>query len=206
MVQEVFGYTSSGAGTGDYSFPWYFNSPLTPWNTGLLSGITFNNFTVATFSATGFPQLCNLNTYQSFRVLGSSAQVDIMPQSVTDSVVAVLCPGTNAGVNVAGLLGQRFAKRQVFGSNRSAPSRGRGLTSSFSTAAVLGVPGNAIHYDLSGAYDGVYNTQPLNLIYWTVAIETGDNAILGNPLEITIRTVYDVELFNLNHQTAPVHP
>jgi hypothetical protein len=68
---------------------------------------------------------------------------------------------------------------------------------SISQAKFLGVRPQAIQDDLSFKYCGNYNSAPSTPLYWSVQVETGDNAILNSPLEVRIQMLYHVEFFNL---------
>jgi hypothetical protein len=193
---EIFGYTASGAGTGDYSWFVFLNTPYLPWNTGDLSGLTPNGISYSTLHSLGYTQLCNAATYISYRVIRSSIEVDVMPQSVTDSVTVTIGPtDSTSGVTVANSLGDRRVKSYTFGSGRT-PPRG-GLKNSITQAALLGVRESAIRDDLSFKYCGNYNGNPANPFYWSVQVETGDNAVLSAALEVRMRLTFEVEFFNL---------
>jgi hypothetical protein len=197
LRSEIFGYTGSGAGTGDYTWFVYLNSPYLPWNTGSLTGLTPNGITYSTLHSLGFTQLCNAGTYISYRVLNSSISVDVMSQSVADSVTVSLGPvDSTSGISVANSLGDRYVKSYTFGSGRTPPSRD-GLQHSISQAKFLGVRPSAIQDDLSGKYTGNYNSAPSTPLYWSIQVETGDNAILNSPLEVRIQLLFHVEFFNL---------
>lgn len=193
---EIFGYTASGAGTGDYSWFVFLNSPYLPWNTGDLTGLTPNGISYSTLHSLGFTQLCNAATYISYRVIRANIAVDIMPQSVADSVTVTLGPtDSTSGVSVANSLGDRRVKSYTFGSGRT-PPRG-GLRNSVTQADFLGVRESAIRDDLSFKYCGNFNGPPSTALYWSLQVETGDNAILNAALEVRIRLSWVVEFFNL---------
>ncbi len=195
LRSSLYGYTSSGAGTGSYAWGMTLNSLYHPWNTATWSGLTPVGSAFATLAPGGFSQLCNVNFYQSYRVISSVISVNVTPQSVTDSVRIAIVPTNNLGAVLADLVNQRYAKIATLAANRPLPSRD-GLVNRMKVAKFIGVPAQAIEYDLSFNYAGTYTANPVKLLYWAIGLNTGDNAVLTNPLEVAITVTWEVEFFN----------
>jgi hypothetical protein len=200
---KVFAYTTTGAGSGDYQFYIYANSLYQPWNTGLMSGITPNGsgISFSTLQPVGFSTWCNANFYRAYRVLGAGISIVVTPQSVTDSVVVAIAPSTNVG-DVAHILGQKYSVEATHASGR--PTGSKGCNIFLPLHKILGVSAAAIRDDLSYNYCGTYNTKPVDTIGWACGIETGDNAVLSQPLEVRIELCFHVELFGLTGLTTPI--
>jgi len=202
-VSEAFGYTSNGVGTGSYSWAVELNSLDLPWNTSLFTGLTFKTTAANVLQPAGFTSICNANLYENYRVLDCTMSIDVVPQSVADSVLVVLTPALTSGANVQTDLAQPWAKSYFFCSGRTAPGR-NGLTNRVQVSRLAGVAERAIVDDLSLQYCGKYNTIPVRTLYWRIAIETGDNATLASPLCIRMRLRWHVELFGLMSANLPV--
>ena len=75
---QFYGSTTTGVGSGDYSWVFKLNSPITPLD-GSNSGLTINNLNKLTYFPAGFTQLCNDDIYAQGRVYASSIEIDIVP-------------------------------------------------------------------------------------------------------------------------------
>lgn len=195
LRSSLYGYTGSGGGTGSYAWGMTLNSLYHPWNTSTWTGLTPVGTAFATLAPGGFSQLCNVNFYQSYRVISSVISVNVTPQSVTDSVRLAIVPTNNLGAITPDLLNQRYAKMATLASGRPLPSKD-GLVNRMKVHKFVGVPAQAIEYDLSNSYAGNYGSNPSKLLYWAIGLNTGDNAILTNPLEVAITVTWEVEFFN----------
>lgn len=191
----LYGSTTSGAGSGSYAWGMTMNSLYHPWNTATWSGLTPIGTAFATLAPGGFPQLCNLNQYQSYRVISSVISVNVTPQSVTDSVRLSIVPTNNLGAVLADLQSQRFARNCTFSANRPTPNKD-GLINRMKIHNFVGVPLQAIENDLSFNFAGNYNSNPAKLLYWAIGLNTGDNAALSSPLEVAITVTWEVIFFN----------
>jgi len=196
------GYTTSLTGSGDYSWNFCLNNLYHPWNTGYTSGLTPTGVSFSTLAPAFFSTLCSAALYQNFRVLDSQIFVDLIPQSVVDSVTCSIVATNNAGPLVTQVMNQRGAKTMDFSSGRTPKSEG--LVARTSVSKFLGVSNAAIKNDLSYNYCGTYNTAPSKLLYWLVAVETADNSTLSLPVEVRVRIVWRVELFALQGINAPL--
>lgn len=201
LKTEVMAYTASGAGTNTGTWVIDLNSVYKPWV--VTTGLTPISYVFANGQPVGFTSLCNSNLYQNFRVLKACCAVILTPQSVTDSVNCVICPSeVNSPGIMAGTLAQRYTKSCVFSTGRPLQSK-YGLVNTLRCSTVLGCPEKAYQYDLSGNFDGAYNSGPARGLYWQVLYTTGDNAVLGSALECEFRLAWEVEFFNLTTATVP---
>jgi len=196
------GYTTSLTGSGDYSWNFALNNLYHPWNTGYTSGLTPTGVSFSTLAPAFFSTLCSAALYQNFRVLDSQIFVDLIPQSVNDSISCSIVATNNAGPLVTQVMNQRGAKTMDFSSGRTPKSEG--LVARTSVSKFLGVSNAAIKNDLSYNYCGTYNSAPSKLIYWLVSAETADNTTLTLPVEVRVRIVWRVELFALLGINAPL--
>jgi len=199
---SIFGYTSTSTGSGDYSWNFSMNNLYHPWNTSYTTGLTPSGVSFSTLAPAYFSTLCSSALYQNYRVLDCSIFIDLVPQSVLDSVTCSVVVTNNAGPLVSSVMNQRGAKTMDFLSGRT-PKSG-GLVARTSVAKFLGVSDRAIKDDLSYNYCGTYNSAPAKQLYWLVAIETADNSTLTQPVEVRIRLEWHVELFALQGINAPL--
>lgn len=191
---SCYGSIASGAGSGDAHFAFPLNSPLFPFNDS--AAVTWNNITPATYNPTGFSALCNTNLYKAYRVYGSSITINCTPQSVTDSVLCSLTPSSSQTnpTNVTISLDQPHSRNALFSSGRSIGKR-NDLTNYIPVHKFYGVTPRAIQDDLSGEFIGGVGANPTNLLWWVVNLETPDNSVFTQPLELEVRMCYYIEFF-----------
>lgn len=197
VIAAGYAYTSSAAGSGTYDFTFDLNTPNTVFNF-LNSGLTWLGLTTANYEPAGFTQLCNVNLYQGYHVYANSLELEIMPQSVTDSCVCVIMPShsSTSPTSVASSLAQPFAKSYTVTTGRLARMKHYVDIPKF-----LGITRQAYLNDQSGAFYGAYNAGPTADMFWKIFINTGDNAILSNPLEIRVKMTMYIEFCNLTNGT-----
>jgi len=206
FTAQFYGSTTSGAGSGDYTWNFNLNSPIHPLDYAN-TGLTINNLTAATYMPAGLSQLFNANIYNTGRVYASAIEVDVLPQSVSDSVVATLTPIATAGslTTVAQALTQPYTKQATFASGRQTTPKGNALKHYFTASKLMGVSRQAVQDDISGTLIFQYPTvNPNLLMVWALNIETGDNSILGQPLEVRVKIVYYTELFANLSASQPI--
>lgn len=198
FITNVYGYTSLGVGSGAYSFAVKLNSPRLPMASGFLgTGITWVNIATGTLNPTGLTTLLNANYYTRYRVYSSQCAIDLIPQSIQDSVVATVSPIlNNVFATTADAIKQPFTKSYDFVNARNPPSK-YGLKNYITQHGFVGVRKQAIEDDLSQSYVGYYNADPQNLLLWNITMSTIDNTILNNALELRLRLVHYVELFGI---------
>jgi len=141
--------------------------------------------------------------YSTWVVYSAIFEIDVTPQSVTDSVVVTVTPSQSAGVpaSVGVAAGRPFTRQMTFASGRTYKQRDFPLFQRFSAWKLLGIPKYLYTNDTSGNFvggvsSGVPTNPPVNLP-WVVNCETGDNAVLGFPLEVRVRVTYFVKLYGL---------
>jgi hypothetical protein len=201
LRSEVMAYTNSGAGTANGTWVFDLNSVYKPWT--VTTGLNSISYVFANGQPIGFTSLCNSNLYQNFRVLKACCAIILTPQSVADSVVCTITPSeSNSPGLIAATVSQRYAKSTVFASGRPLPSK-YGLVNTLRTSQILGCAEKAYQYDLSGNFDGSYNSGPSRGLFWQVLYTTGDNQPLGSALECEFRLAWEVEFFNLTTATVP---
>lgn len=198
-----FCYTSSGAGTGDYNWGLKLNSLAAPFAT-MTTGLTWNNLTPATFEVPGATSLISNTMYTSWVVYDALFEIDIVPQSVVDSVTATISPSTSLGLpsSVATAMSRPFTRCQRFASGRTYRLRDYPLKLRFSSWQLIGLPKFLYMNDVSGNFVGGVSsgspTDPPSLQPVTINVETGDNAALSAPLEISVRVTYWAKLYALH--------
>lgn len=195
-------YTGSGAATGDYNWSFNLNSIAKPFSS-VTTGVTWNNLTPSTYECPGATSLLSATMYSTWVVYSAMFEIDVTPQSVTDSVVVTVTPSQSAGVpaSVGVAAGRPFTRQMTFASGRTYKQRDFPLFQRFSAWKLLGIPKYLYTNDTSGNFvggvsSGVPTNPPVNLP-WVVNCETGDNAVLGFPLEVRVRVTYFVKLYGL---------
>jgi len=194
-------YTGSGAGTGDYNLNFNANSPYFPF-AAVTSGVTWNGITVASFSATGYGTLMKSTYYTLALTYASLFEINITPQSVTDSVICVVTPSLISGSpgNVGVAAGKPWSKVQNFSSGRVNRLGDYPFKHHVHWPTYFGISPREFENDTSGFYVGSYNSNPSLNFPWVVNIETGDNAVLSNPLEISVRITYWTKCYGLSNE------
>jgi len=195
-------YTGSGAATGDYNWSFNLNSIAKPFSS-VTTGVTWNNLTPSTYECPGATSLLSATMYSTWVVYSAIFEIDVTPQSVTDSVVVTVTPSQTAGIpaSVGVAAGRPFTRQATFASGRTYKQRDFPLFQRFSAWKLLGIPKYLYTNDTSGNFvggvsSGVPTNPPVNLP-WVVNCETGDNAVLGFPLEVRVRVTYFVKLYGL---------
>lgn len=205
LVASNYGVQNAGAGSGDNLFTILMNSPRLPFSVAVLTpGWTWLGPTVGTQFATGFSQLCNVNTYNRWRVYASAIEIDVMNQSVTDPCICSVTPSNtqNQPATLNTSLGAPYSKTLDFESGRSSNGN-KTLKQYMSVHKFIGVSNRAIADDLSGQYYGSYNSQPVQLLYWIVNCETAANTALNAPLCIRFKLTYYIEFWDLVTASLP---
>jgi len=195
-------YTASGAATGDYTWNFKLNSISKPF-ANVTVGLTWNNLTPATYEMPGVTSLVSTTMYTTYVVYGAMIEVDITPQSVTDSVICAITPSqtSSSPSSVGAAAGRPFTRQATFASGRTLKSRDFPLFQRFSAWKLLGITKPFYVNDTSGNFvggesSGVPTDPPVNLP-WVVNVETGDNAVLSQSLELRFRLTYFVKLYGL---------
>jgi hypothetical protein len=198
-----FCYTTFAAGSGDYNWGLKLNSIAAPFAT-MTTGLTWNNLTPSTYQVPGSGSLISNTMYTQWVVYRALFEIDVVPQSVADSCVATLTPSTALGLpsSVANAMTRPFTVTQRFASGRTYRLQDYPLKLKFSSWQLIGIPQFLYLNDVSGNYVGEVSsslpTDPPVLQPVTLNIETGDNAILTSPLEISVRVTYWVKLYGLH--------
>jgi len=199
---EMFSYTSSGAGTGTLNLSIALNSAFQPFNTGILSGLTPVWRSFSTAAPIGYSTLANANVYTNVRVLKSTLFVNVIPDSVTDSVFVIITPSSNHNPTNSAISNSRMAASAVLSTGRPPPTE-FGVVNSVSIARWYGVPERAVREDLSGEFSHPYNNVPLTPLYWGIAVNTSDNSTFGSPVGVDFRLLLDVEFYALSNSSLP---
>jgi len=172
---------------------------------GMTTGLTWGSITPATYVPTGYNVLFNASgyLYTQWIVTETLVELDITPQSVTDSVVASLTASTVANVpgTVGIALSKPFTKQMTFASGRvyklgEYPFKYRIKTSEF-----LGIANMVYMNDTSGVFVGSIAENPTVSYPLVLNVETGDNSVLSQPLEIRIRQTFWVKCYGLSTET-----
>jgi len=195
-------YTASGAATGDYTWNFKLNSIAKPFQ-NVTTGLTWNNLTPSTYEMPGVTSLLSTTMYSDYVVYGAMIEVDITPQSVTDSVICTVTPSQSSSSpsSVGAAAGHPFTRQATFASGRTLKQRDFPLFQRFSTWKLLGLPKYLYMNDVSGNFVGGQSsgvpTDPPVTSPWVMNVETGDNAILSQSLELRFRVTYFVRLYGL---------
>ncbi len=192
-------YTSSGAGTGDYNWTFNLNSLRHPFS-GVTTGVTWGNLTPSTYNPIGYSTLLSANLYTRSLVYDTLLEIDVTPQSVTDSVSVSVTPSdTPAQPSTLGAaLALPLTKQMTFASGRVYRLGDYPLKYRLATHRYLGFPRFIYDNDISGLYSAYYSAAPDVPYYLVVNLETGDNAILTSPLEIRVRQTFWVKCYTLD--------
>jgi hypothetical protein len=199
---EMFSYSSSGVGTGTLNLSVSLNSAFVPFNTGAMTGLTpvWRAFNSA--QPIGYSTLANANVYNQVRVLRSTIFVNVIPDSVTDSVFCIVAPSNNLSATNSAISNSRMAASAIMSTGRPPPTE-YGVVNSVDIAKFFGVPREALMDDLSQEFSHPYNNIPLNPLYWNIAINTSDNSTFGSPIGVDIRLLLDVQFFALQRGSLP---
>jgi len=200
-------YTGFGAGTGDYNWSFALNTLNTPFS-AVTSGVTWNGISVSTFQCPGVTSLFSATMYADFVVYDATLELDIVPQSVADSVVATLTPSLVGGQpsSIGAALSRPFTKQQSFAAGRVYhPNGDYPFIQRMSVSKLQGLKRENILNDTSGNYVGTFSGgsfhNPPSNYPWVLNVETGDNSNLVSALEIRIRITYFTKCFGLQSQS-----
>lgn len=199
LTGQGFCYTGSGAGTGDYLWSVPLNYSRFPF-AGMTTGLTWNNLTPASYNCVGFSTLLNGNMYFNYSVEAATLFLDVNPQSVGDNVACTISPSTSSSIpgSVASALTLPWTKQLTAASGKTFRLGDFPLRAHYQVHELIGCTKSGYDNDLSQVYTATYNTSPSKPYYFVINIETGDNAILGSALEVKIKVVYHVKLWELN--------
>lgn len=199
------GYFSIAAASTQVNMHFKLNSCILPFtNTNSSGTVTWNNLALGTFNPAGFSTLCNTVTmYSEFIVKSVLVEVDLVPQTVADSVVLTVCPSSSAGVpsSVGAALTRPWTKQQAFTSGRSYRQGDFPFRVKYDVSNFLGIPKLLYDNDNSGNFVGGGSSDPPALLPLTFNIATGDLAGLASPLEGRVRLTYFVLLRSLATDT-----
>jgi len=134
--------------------------------------------------------------------------MDIVNQSVNDSVVVCVTPSHTAGspASIGTAMGRPWTKQMRFASGRTYRLSDYPLKCKMSFWKLVGLPKYLYENDLSGNFAGTYNASPPATLPWVVNIETGDNSTLAAPLEISVRITYWVKCYSPETNTLAGPP
>lgn len=193
---EAYCYTTSGAGSGAYTWTVAMNSLFQPFNTGNVSGLTPVNASLSTMQPIGYSNLCNANIYTEYRVLASEIFVNVIPQSVTDACFVSITPTKNNNTTV--YANTRLTTTCVMSANRDPPTK-HGLRNRIRVGNFFGVKDRAIQDDLSGGFTSTYAAVPNVPFYWNIWVQAIDGSTFTDPVGVEFRIIYDAELFALTN-------
>lgn len=186
------------------------NSMFLPFNvaTSGTGAIVYGGpLTVATLYPTGMSALIqstgNPAPYTSYRVYGSSIEVNLLPDSTGDIMQCVVLP---YAVNHAGVTDDifhcqslPFAKSQFCNASFIQANK---IKNYITPAQYFGLDPKALLYDVSQT-TATPLTDPLNLIYWRVIFNNPDNIANNSQGSIRIKVKYYTELFWQSEQNLP---
>lgn len=201
MTASAAFYTGSGVGTGAYNWNFNMNSPYLPFQ-AVTSGVTYIGLTPATYSAVGFGLLMKTSYYTLGLCYASVFEIDITPQSVTDSVVCTVTPSLISGnpSSIGTAMGKPWTKQQTFASGRVYRQGDYSFRSTVSLPDFFGLDRKVYESDTSGNYVFAPTANPVLNFPWVVNVNTGDNATLGAALEVRVRITYYVKCFGLANE------
>lgn len=210
ITASGFCYTGTGTGTGDHIWNLYFNQ-INQVFSGMVTGLTWNGITPGSYKPAGFDALFKAGMYESCLVEGVLVELDVVNQSIGDSVVVCVTPSSNVSTpaTVAAALAQPFTKAMTFSSGRTYRQGDYSFSKYYSMAQYLGMPPYLFNNDISGFWTmTLTQPSPSNLYYLVLNVETGDDSTFVAPLEIRVRLSYDVKFFELTSGALqdPVHP
>lgn len=191
-------YSGSGAATGALTLNFPQNSIYHPF-AAAVTGVTYVGITASTYLPPGFTALLNSTTYGQFIVCDTLFEADITPQSVADSVaVTVTASGSSGNPSTVGAaIGKPWTKTQTFASGRTYRESDYPLKMRISTADYLGLPRYLYENDVSGNFVGGTSGGPPVTQYLVMNVNTGDNAVFNNPLELRFRITYYAKVYSL---------
>ncbi len=196
------GYFSLAAGTAAYAMQIQLNTPRLPFRT-VPTGLTWNNLTPASFSCPGFATLVNTNVYVQGIVTAALVEVDMVPQTVQDSVIIAGVPSVTSGVpaSVGAIMTRPWSKQQAFASGRVSVLGDYPWRHLITMHSFFGIPQGIYNNDVSGSFSFSPSTDPLTGVIYQLQIETGDAANLVDALEGRFRVTYYVMLRDLSTET-----
>jgi len=203
-------YTGFGAGTGDYNWSFPLNSFNTPFS-AVTTGVTWNGIVPSTFQCPGVTSLFSATMYDSFVVYDATLELDIVNQSVADSVVATLTPSLVGGqpASIGAALSRPLTKQMAFAAGRTYRANGDyPFIQRMSISKLQGLKKGSILNDTSGNFVGTFSGgsfhNPPSNFPWVLNVETGDNSNLVSALEIRVRVTYFVKCFGLQVEALQV--
>lgn len=203
---SVFGGQIAGVSQGTWSI--ITNGKLPYAGSGLPSGTVPN---VSTLGPTGFNNLCNANFYRYYRVTGFKVRFEMIPQALTDTVVATMTPSMISTLPALAqqALTQPYTKKGNFSSskNNMNSKNGSAITLSIKNHEFLGTTKALFNNALDSSFVAQYNSTPTRPIFCVFNWQTLDNLVLATPLEFRIELTQYIEFYeqdtaNLN-QIAP---
>lgn len=193
-------YTATGSGTGDYNWALPLNWMYQPFSM-MTTGVTWNHLTPSTYNPTGYSSIfpASEQLYGSWIVYDTLFELDVLPQSVTDSVVVTLTASDSAGVpaNVGAASPLPFTKTYFAASNRTIAPGEYPIKFRFEPHKLQGIKRELYDNDQSGNYVGAPTGNPPAQWFIVMNVETGDNSTLTTPLLIRIRQTFWVRCFGL---------
>jgi len=191
-------FTGIGTGTGDYNWTFPLNYCLHPF-AAVTTGVTWGGLTPSTYNAIGYDTLLNGSLYTRCLVYDTLLELDIIPQSVTDSVFLTCTPSDQSGApsSVIGAQPLPFTKQMTFASGRTSRFGDFPFKYRFSGHKLAGLPNTLYDANLAN-FNHFYNGNPGVPYYLVVNVETGDDSTLTAPLEIRVRQTFWVKLFEMD--------
>jgi len=197
------GYFSLANATAAYILPFRLGTPRLPFSGAAPTGVTWNNLTPASFQPPGFGILVLSNVYVQGIVISATVELDVVPQSVQDSVVVTGTPSNanNVPASVGAALTRPWTKQQNFASGRVNMLGDYPWRHHIPISKFFGIPPLLYNNDQSGTWNFSPSTDPAIGCFYVVNFETGDAANLALSIECRIRITYRVLLRDLATET-----
>jgi len=165
------------------------------------AGVTIVDGGASTRAPIGAGTLSNVSAYYGFTVLACKLTFGVYPTLISDQVHCVILPSTLAKAsyaNISLLEAQPWAKVALFNSNYAAQGKVNRVSQYVDVAKFLGQPAAQYNGDTGGAWSGVYDANPANVIEYLVSLQTLDGVIVTNALNGEIEVEYTVRLFGID--------
>ena len=194
MHTSIYGSIPSGQTNGQFFIQ--MNACFKPFDSG---GWLNARPTIATLNPTGYSSICNANMYQYYRVNSASVKCEVIPQSVSDSVIVTLTPSgvVNALVGTAQAMTMPWTKKGNFSANKNNTNTkyGNAIVNTIKMHDFFGV--NKMIYDneLGANYTATYNFKPAKTAFMVMNWATPDNAVTTVALEYRIDLTQYVTFF-----------
>lgn len=199
ITASAAGYITAGAVAFQQSFP--ANWTYRPFGSAPAVGaITWFQIIPGTYNPPGHNFFLNNSLYARAICYASKFEFDLMQENAADIADVAITPAIGVGVpsTYGSAATAAFTKQYMIGAARTATTRGEfPIKYYMQMHDFLGV--NKIVYNSdTGIYDYISNSPPNRTVYWSLNVQSADNANWANAVPIKVRITYFVKFYDLS--------